>query len=88
VAAPLLVFLSDEPRSVQAARERKRRLAMTEFSLGAPHNDELGDAIEALEDVLRLDTTGEVDLPPYLTRLLLQLEETLSVAPAQSPVSA
>lgn len=60
---------------------------MTEFSLGVPYQDELGDAIEALEDVLRLDAIGEVDLPPYLTRLLLQLEETLSVAPAQSPLS-
>jgi hypothetical protein len=56
---------------------------MTEFSLGAPQADELGDAIEALEDVLRLDDLGEIDLPPYLTRLLLQLEETLTLAPAQ-----
>jgi hypothetical protein len=61
---------------------------MTEFSLGAPCEDELTDAIDALEDVLQLDTIGEIDLPPYLTRLLLQLEETLSVAPAQPPVLA
>jgi hypothetical protein len=56
---------------------------MTEFSLGAPREDELADAIDALEDLLRLNDLGEIDLPPYLSRLLLQLEETLSVAPAQ-----
>ena len=61
---------------------------MTEFSLGAPRADELADAIDALEDVLRLDTLGEVDLPPYLARLLFQLEETLTAAPAQPQVSA
>ena len=61
---------------------------MTEFSLGAPRGDELADAIEALEDVLELDALGEVDLPPYLTRLLLQLEETLTAAPAQSKAPA
>jgi hypothetical protein len=60
---------------------------MTEFSLGAPRDDELIDAFDALEDVLQLDTIGEIDLPPYLTRLLLQLEETLSLAPTQPPVS-
>jgi hypothetical protein len=54
---------------------------MTEFALGAPAEDELSDAIEALETVLWLDSLGEVDLPPYLTRLLLQLEETLAVTP-------
>lgn len=61
---------------------------MTEFSLGAPREDDLADAIDALDDVLRLDTIGEIDLPPYLIRLLLQLEETLSVAPTQTRVSA
>ena len=61
---------------------------MTEFALGVPRGDELADAIDALEDVLQLDGLGEVDLPPYLTRLLLQLEETLTAAPAQSQVSA
>lgn len=61
---------------------------MTEFPLGAPREDELADAIDALDDVLELDALGEVDLPPYLTRLLLQLEETLAAAPARSKVSA
>jgi hypothetical protein len=61
---------------------------MTEFSLGAPCQDDLADAIDALEDVLQLDALGEVDLPPYLTRLLLQLEETLTATPAQTEVSA
>ncbi len=56
---------------------------MTEFSLGAPQEAELADAISAVDEVLWLDSLGEVDLPPYLTRLLLQLEETLSVAPGQ-----
>jgi hypothetical protein len=61
---------------------------MTEFSLGAPREDELADAIDALDDVLQLDALGEVDLPPYLTRLLLQLEETLTAAPARPRVPA
>ena len=56
---------------------------MTEFALGAPHEDEVADAIETLAEVLRLDALGEIDLPPYLSRLLLQLEETLTAAPAQ-----
>src|SRR5689334_355569 len=34
---------------------------MTEFSLGAPRDDELIDAFDALEDVLQLDTIGEID---------------------------
>jgi len=38
--------------------------------------------------VLRLDTLGEVDLPPSLARLMLQLEETLAAAPAQPRVTA
>lgn len=61
---------------------------MTEFALGGPHEAELADAIETLEGVLQLDAIGEIDLPPYLMRLLLQLEETLSVTPAQPGVSA
>jgi hypothetical protein len=44
--------------------------------------------METLADVLRLDSLGEIDLPPYLTRLLLQLEETLSVAPTQPAIRA
>jgi hypothetical protein len=61
---------------------------MTEFSLGAPQEAELSDAIDALEDVLWLDSLGEIDLPPYLVRLLLQLEETLTLTPAQPLVEA
>jgi hypothetical protein len=61
---------------------------MTEFSLGGPREDELADAIEALDGVLELDTLGEIDLPPYLARLLLQLEETLAVAPGRSAIRA
>lgn len=61
---------------------------MTEFSLGVPREDELADAIHALDDVLELDALGEVDLPPYLAQLLLQLEETLSATPAQPAVAA
>jgi|tagenome__1003787_1003787.scaffolds.fasta_scaffold7501644_1 hypothetical protein len=60
---------------------------MTEFPLGVPQEDDLCDALEALEDVLRLDSIGEVDLPPYLARLLLQLEETLTVTSPQPLVS-
>lgn len=61
---------------------------MTEFSLGVPREEELADAIDALDDVLQLDELGEIDLPPYLARLLLQLEETLSAAPTRPLVSA
>jgi hypothetical protein len=60
---------------------------MTEFELGVPQEDEVADAIDALGDVLGLDRVGEVDLPPYLTRLVLQLEETLALAPAQARVA-
>jgi hypothetical protein len=62
---------------------------MTEFSFLAPREDELADAIEAVEDVLHLDEIGEIDLPPYLTRLLIQLEDTLAAArPAPSSAGA
>ena len=61
---------------------------MTEFALGSPHEDDLADAVETLEDVLRLDALGEVDLPPYLARLLLQLEETLAATPAYPALQA
>jgi len=50
---------------------------MTEFALLRPDQDELADAQEALEDILHLDESGEIDLPPYLIRLLLQLQELL-----------
>ncbi len=61
---------------------------MTEFVLGAPSEDDLADAVEALDDVLRLDVVGEIDLPPYLSRLLLQLEETLAVTRPQPATPA
>jgi hypothetical protein len=61
---------------------------MTEFALGVPNEEDVADAMETLADVLRLDSLGEIDLPPYLTRLLLQLEETLSVAPTQPAIRA
>ena len=61
---------------------------MTEFALGVPGEDEVADALETLEDVLRLASLGEIDLPPYLTRLLFQLEETLSAAPTQPAIRA
>lgn len=61
---------------------------MTEFALGVPNDDDVADAVETLEDLLRLDALGEIDLPPYLTRLLLQLEETLSFAPTQPAIRA
>jgi hypothetical protein len=50
---------------------------VAQFALHAPSEPEVSDALEALEGILRLDAAGEIDLPPYLTRLLLQLEETL-----------
>ena len=54
---------------------------MAEFALHTPTEAEVHDAVAAIEDVLRLDEIGEVDLPPYLSRLLLQLEEMLAEAP-------
>lgn len=53
---------------------------MAEFPIHIPSDAEIADALEGLEAILRLDETGEVDLAPYLTRLLLQLEETLAAA--------
>ena len=50
---------------------------MAEFELLCPDDAELADAQEALDGILRLDEDGEIDLPPYLVRLLLQLEELL-----------
>lgn len=53
---------------------------MAEFALLCPSDAELGDAQEALEHILDLAETGEIDLPPYLTRLLLRLDELLAAA--------
>lgn len=50
---------------------------MAEFELLCPDDAELADAHEALDEILRLDDYGEIDLPPYLVRLLLQLDELL-----------
>ena len=50
---------------------------MAEFPLHVPDESDARDAIEALDDLLRLDESGAIDLPPYLARLLVQLEETL-----------
>ncbi|HET8528137.1 MAG TPA: hypothetical protein VFL60_04445 [Gaiellaceae bacterium] len=50
---------------------------MAEFALFTPDEAEISDAVECLDDILRLDEVGEIDLPPYLTKLLVQLEETL-----------
>lgn len=57
---------------------------MTEFALMCPSDTELADAQEALLHILDLDDVGEIDLPPYLTRLLLQLQELLA---ATKPLS-
>jgi hypothetical protein len=50
---------------------------MPQFALLCPLEDELADAQEALGHILDLDDVGEIDLPPYLTRLLLQLQDIL-----------
>lgn len=50
---------------------------MAEFPLHAPTASEVADALEAVGEILQLDDAGEIDLPPYLMRLLLQLEATL-----------
>lgn len=51
---------------------------MAEFPFHTPSETDTADALEGLEDVLRLDQVGEIDLPAYPIRLLLQLEETLA----------
>jgi hypothetical protein len=43
-----------------------------------PDAGEIGDAIEGVDGLLRLHDNGEVDLPPYLVRLLLQLQDSLT----------
>jgi hypothetical protein len=50
-----------------------------------PDAGEIVDAIEGVDGLLRLHDNGEVDLPPYLVRLLLQLQESLAGA---APVDA
>lgn len=50
---------------------------MAEFALLCPDEDEIADAQEALDQILDLGEIGEIDLPPYLTGLLLQLQELL-----------
>jgi hypothetical protein len=58
---------------------------MVEFALMCPSDAELADAQEALSRILELDDIGEIDLPPYLTRLLIELQEVLAVTrPARS----
>lgn len=50
---------------------------MAQLELLCPTEDEIADAQEGLGHILELDEIGEIDLPPYLTRLLLQLQEIL-----------
>ena len=57
---------------------------MANLALSCPSEEELADAIESLGTVLDLDDYGEIDLSPYLTRLLLQLEEILSTITLQT----
>lgn len=52
-----------------------------ELLLRAPATSDVADALEALDDILGLDRDGAIDLPPSLTRLLLQLSEALTVTP-------
>lgn len=58
---------------------------MAEFALMCPSDAELADAREAIDHILDLDDTGEIDLPPYLARLLDQLQELLAGAHSGSP---
>lgn len=53
---------------------------MAQFALMCPTEDEVSDAQEGLDQILELDDAGEIDLPPYLTQLLLQLQEILAAA--------
>lgn len=50
---------------------------MPQFALLCPTEDELSDAQEALAELLELHDAGQLDMPPYLTRLLAQLQEVL-----------
>lgn len=56
---------------------------MPQFELLCPTEAELSDAQEALADLLEFNRSGELDLPPYLLRLLLQLEDILLVTTPQ-----
>jgi hypothetical protein len=53
---------------------------MAEFALHCPTQDELVDAQEGIAQILELGATGELDLPPYLVRLLVQLEDIVGAA--------
>jgi hypothetical protein len=58
--------------------------AVAEFSVRALSVTEAEDAIEALEAILELEGLGEIDLPPGLARLLLQLEDVLAAFASNS----
>jgi hypothetical protein len=51
---------------------------MDELALHALSASEAEDAIDALEGILELEAIGDVDIPPCLTRLFLELEEVLA----------
>jgi hypothetical protein len=56
---------------------------MPPFALLLPTEEELSDAQEALAAILELGDAGELDVPPYLARLLLQLQDILLVTSPQ-----
>lgn len=57
---------------------------MAQLALLCPSDDELCDAQDALAHLLDLNELGEIDLPPYLQRLLLQVQEILAAATPQA----
>jgi hypothetical protein len=58
---------------------------VAEFALFVEDDAELLDAAEGIDHVLDLDDIGELDLCPYLRRLLIQLQELLGAARGPVP---
>jgi hypothetical protein len=56
---------------------------MPQFALHCPTEAEVCDAQESLAELLELSYAGELDLPPYLTGLLVQLQDLLLAATPQ-----
>ncbi len=56
---------------------------VADFTPEGPTDSEVADALSGIEEILWLDELEEIDLPPYLMRLLLQLEESLTDNPAR-----
>jgi hypothetical protein len=59
---------------------------MAEFAFDVPTEAEVADATSGIEHLMTLESDDQLDLCPYLVRLLLQLEELLVNVPSKPVV--